>query len=59
MPIYTYHCSRCDESLEQIRKIDDRDTLTICRRCRNPVERKVDAPGSVWAPTSTNGGMKV
>lgn len=59
MPIYTYHCDTCDEDLEQIRKIDDRDRLTICRRCRRPTERKIDAPGSVWAPTATGGGMKV
>lgn len=59
MPVYTYHCGTCNETLEQIRKIADRDTLTICRRCRRPVDRKIDAPGMVWAPTSTNGGMKV
>jgi putative FmdB family regulatory protein len=57
MPIYTYHCTSCNESLEQIRKIDERDRLTICRRCRKPVDRNIDSPGMVWAPTA--GGMKV
>ena len=57
MPTYTYYCSRCENDLEQIRKIDDRDKLLLCKRCRQPVERKVDSPGMVWAPTA--GGMKV
>jgi putative FmdB family regulatory protein len=56
MPTYTYECTRCDSTMEQIRKIDDRDRLTLCKRCRKPIDRKVDAPGLVWAPTA--GGMR-
>ncbi len=57
MPIYTYKCSFCNEETEQNRKIAERDTLMLCRRCRKPVDRQIDRPGMVWAPTA--GGMKV
>jgi len=56
MPLYSYHCEPCDTIIEQIRKMDDRDKTTLCKRCRKPVDRKVDAPGMVWAPSA--GGMR-
>jgi putative FmdB family regulatory protein len=56
MPIYTYECDTCEAEYEQMRKIDDRDKLMICTYCQRPVERKVDRPGLVWAPTV--GGMR-
>lgn len=59
MPIYTYRCEPCDQDTEQIRKIADRDRIMVCKNCRQPVNRKIDSPGSVWAPTATGGGMKV
>lgn len=59
MPLYSYHCSKCDLTNEQMRKIADRDRLTICERCKCPTERKMDAPAAVWSPTSTGGGLRV
>lgn len=59
MPTYTYRCDNCEDTLEQIRKIADRDRLTLCKRCRRPIDRQIDIPGAVWAPTSTSGGLKV
>lgn len=58
MPTYVYVCDNNHE-LEQIRKIKDRDKLTICGTCRRPMERDVAAfRGAVYAPTSTSGGLK-
>lgn len=55
MPLYTFLCAKCESTMEQMRKIDDRDRLTLCKRCRRPLERQIDAPGAVWSP-SRNGG---
>lgn len=55
MPTYTYECTFCTAQLEQIRKIADRDRLTLCERCKRPLDRKIDAPGAVYAPTASGG----
>lgn len=59
MPTYVYKCD-CGETDEQIRKIEDRDRLKICRRCRRPMERDIASfTGAVYAPTSSSSGLKV
>lgn len=59
MPTYVYHCDRCEGDLEQNRKIQDRDRLTLCERCKIPMDRKIAVfEGAVYAPTSTGGGLR-
>lgn len=58
MPTYVYTCA-CGRTEEQVRKIDDRDRLIICKRCRKPMERDLTAfRGAVYAPTSSSGTLK-
>lgn len=50
MPIYSYK-SDDGQLVERLVLISERDNQTGLTRIR-------DAPGSVWAPTATGGGMK-
>ena len=54
MPMYTYHCSKCDTRQEQMLSIPYRDEA-YCIECGFPVTRLVDAPGMVWSPTKSGG----
>jgi len=54
MPIYSYTCWACDLELERNVKIDDRDNQ-ICEKCLHRLIRQIDAPGAVYAPTSSGG----
>jgi len=56
MPIYSYRCPECKYDLERIAKMDERDEQT-CRNCESPLQRKIDRPGLVWAPTSSSSGV--
>lgn len=54
MPIYTYVCHECNDRLERIGvPVDARDKQT-CENCGEVLERKLDAPGSVWHPTRSS-----
>lgn len=33
MPIYTYHCNRCDEEYDLLVSYDDRDNEKDCMKC--------------------------
>lgn len=45
MPIYTYTCSVCNENVEQIRSISERDAPLGCPRCSfGRMRRQVSAP---------------
>jgi putative FmdB family regulatory protein len=39
MPMYEFYCKRCDESFEEIRRIDKRDDEAVCESCGNKAER--------------------
>lgn len=58
MPTYTYVCNGCKVNLERLVKIDDRDEQH-CDDCDKKLDRGIDSPGAVWAPTSSSGGLKV
>jgi len=54
--MYTQKCLRCDETKVVISKIEDRDKQS-CSKCGMPLQRQLDVPGMVYAPTSSNGGV--
>lgn len=58
MPMYTVYCKECDIKTVRICKIAERDEQ-MCEKCFNIMERRMDRPGAVYAPTSTGGGLKV
>lgn len=49
MPIYIYHCSRCDEDTEILHSMDELGVPRIHQRCGSPMERLV-APCSFCIP---------
>jgi putative FmdB family regulatory protein len=62
MPLYEYHCRRCDQVFEVIQKFSD-DPLSIHEACGGEVERLLSPPalqfkGSGWYVTDygRNGG---
>lgn len=55
MPTYSYYCRKCDQKKERLSKIADRD-MQRCENCNNYLDRGIDSPGMVWAPTA--GGMR-
>lgn len=56
--MYTVGCNECGIKTVRICKIDERDEQ-VCEVCNGIMERRVDRPGGVYAPTSTGGGLKV
>lgn len=54
MPIYTYSCKTCDETVEKTVAMERRD-MVKCFKCNSKLVRKIDKPGLVWSPTR-NGG---
>jgi putative FmdB family regulatory protein len=55
MPLYEYHCSKCDKTFEVIRKFSD-PPLTEHENCGGQVERLLSAPafqlkGTGWYAT--------
>jgi len=56
MTIYIYGCEFCDEEIEKNVPIDERDNQFCI--CGQQLLRKLKFTGSVYAPTSTDGGMK-
>jgi len=63
MPLYEYHCSKCDKTFEVIQKFSD-SPLTEHENCGGPVERLLSAPsfqlkGTGWYVTDYGkGGAK-
>ncbi len=63
MPLYEYHCSKCDKIFEVIRKFSD-PPLAEHEDCGGPVERLLSAPafqlkGTGWYVTDYGkGGAK-
>ncbi|HLI83194.1 MAG TPA: FmdB family zinc ribbon protein [Bryobacteraceae bacterium] len=62
MPLYEYHCSRCDHTFEVMQKFSD-DPLAVHEGCGGEVERLLSPPalqfkGSGWYVTdyARNGG---
>jgi putative FmdB family regulatory protein len=43
MPLYEYHCSKCDKTFELIQKFSD-EPLTVHENCGGAVERLLSAP---------------
>jgi putative FmdB family regulatory protein len=56
MPLYSYSCFACLEESEKLVSIDNRDNV-LCQ-CGNKLQRQIDTPGLVWAPTAASGGHK-
>ena len=46
MPLYAYHCDRCDTKFEFWRGFDD-PPVTVCPDCETPTLRKLFAPTPV------------
>jgi putative FmdB family regulatory protein len=62
MPLYEYHCQRCDQVFEVMQKFSD-DPLSVHEGCGGQVERLISPPalqfkGSGWYVTDygRNGG---
>lgn len=55
MPTYSYTCMNCDTNTDKIVAIKDRDDQ-MCVDCGYRMQRGIDLPGLVWAPTA--GGMR-
>lgn len=55
MPMYSYTCLACDTTIDMINKIERRDDA-MCPQCGNRLNRNIDRPGLVWAPTRGGSG---
>lgn len=44
MPIYNYHCDKCNKDQELIKKLSDED-LPKCEECGKEMEKTLTAPG--------------
>jgi putative FmdB family regulatory protein len=42
MPMYSYHCIKCNEVYENIRTIEQRDIKLVCPVCSDKCERIMD-----------------
>ena len=42
MPLYSYHCVKCNEVYENIRSIEQRDITLVCPICNDKCERIID-----------------
>ena len=42
MPLYSYHCIKCDEVYENMRSIAQRDINLICPECNYRCKRIID-----------------
>ena len=42
MPLYSYHCVKCDEVYENIRSIKQRDVKLVCPECNTRCGRIMD-----------------
>lgn len=42
MPLYSYHCEKCNEIYEQIRSIKQRDVKLACPLCQELCKRILD-----------------
>lgn len=42
MPLYSYHCVKCNEIYENMRTISQRDTKLSCPLCGDSCERIID-----------------
>jgi putative FmdB family regulatory protein len=42
MPLYSYHCVKCDEVYENIRTIEQRDIKLVCPICNDHCYRIMD-----------------
>ena len=42
MPLYSYHCVKCDEVYENIRSIKQRDVKLVCPECNTRCGRIID-----------------
>ena len=42
MPLYSYHCIKCNEVYENIRTIEQRDIKLVCPICNDKCERIID-----------------
>jgi len=62
MPVYEYHCSKCEKNFDVLQKFSD-TPLTTHEECGGPVERVLSAPafqlkGSGWYATDYGKGGK-
>ena len=46
MPLYSYHCDRCQTKFEFLRGFDD-EPVTVCPDCETPTLRKLFTPTPV------------
>ena len=63
MPIYEYHCDKCDKNIELVKKFSEADTAT-CPTCKSFLKRQVSQSsfhlkGTGWYKTDyTNSGSQ-
>ena len=43
MPLYVYHCKKCNALVEVLQHYDD-DALAACPKCGQPVSEKIFTP---------------
>lgn len=51
MPVYTYICDKCDEVVERIKSVEDRDNKEPHPPCGSEMKRAITSPGRVWSPS--------
>ncbi|MCE9591897.1 MAG: zinc ribbon domain-containing protein [Planctomycetes bacterium] len=56
MPVYEYHCEKCDKSVEMIRPMRDADAPVKCEGCGQ--SRSMKRLHSTFATTTGGGGSQ-
>lgn len=52
MPLYEYHCQKCENRFELLRRLSDSDNDVVCPRCHSPeVEREISPLAGVGSST--------
>ncbi len=54
MPIYEYHCSRCDNKFEKLQSMSA--TGADCPKCEQPAKRALSVFASISAGDSSSSG---
>lgn len=56
MPTYNYRCAECNETIELVRPIAERDRLPVCQGCTTHMTRLLAAPMGKMAGQVAKGG---
>ena len=48
MPIYQYTCKECTYTIEKLKKVEDRDLIEACDKCKNHMKRNYNGFSKVY-----------